>query len=648
MVDSPGRVDVLPAQGELPQDSGLAGISRRRVRVFLITFLLCLAAGLIWDFQRPALYRASASLLTVAPPEVDQASAEADVQHVAIQRQQLLSRPVLEKVAAELARKNTDSDPVSADELHTMLEVLPLAETNLVELRAEGGAPLVLSSVVNTWIDTYLKVRAEEVASLNAQTVDVLRRQYDDLGSKIEAKRTALSSFREQNQILSTARDENQVLARLKGLNDSLNTAVEEKVKARARLDAVNAALSRGEAVVPEQDKRSYAEMVKRAQELREQVAELKRRYTQDYIQRLAALRVIPEKLQKLEQKIRRSRQEGQKFVLANARQEYVAANQTVTELERQHDALKQEASEFSARFAEYEAKQEDLAGLEVLYRELEDRLVKVEISNREKYPQLQVVEWAYAPSSPVWPHYLRDAGIVAGLSLVVALLMVWLVDFLRPIQRQPGSSRMGITIYPANAALEQAAATVPSLEQDEQRALPAWEAGELGTEEVASLLEHADPVARQLIGLLMSGLSAKEIVHLEAADIDLEKGEVRIAEAPTRQIQLPSRIHNWFEREGQPWLTWKSNGHFDLEELDAHLQLAAMDAGLEADQPSYAELLRNSYLLYLVRQGVRLSELEGIAGVMPARRLVEYGRYSPAQSGRPLSEINTIYPLFA
>lgn len=648
MVSSPGRVDVLPAPEGVPQDPGLVGISRRRVRVFLITFLLCLASGLIWDYQRPALYRASASLLTVAPPEADQPSGEADIQHVAIQRQQLLSRPVLEKVSRTLAAKNDDIEPISADRLHAMLEVLPLPDTNLVEMRAEGGDPLVLSLVVNTWIDTYLKVRAEEVASLNARTVDVLRHQYDDLGKKIEVKRSALSSFREQNRILSTARDENQVLAKLKGLNDSLNKANEEKVMAKARLDAVNAGISRGEAIVPEQDKRSYAERVKRAQELREQVAELNRRYTKEYIQRFPALRVVPEKLEKLEQKIRRSRQEGQNFVLANARQEYAAAVQTVAELERQHDMLKQEASEFSARFGEYEAMKEDLTGLETLYRELEDRLVKVEISNREKYPQLKVVEWAYAQESPVWPHYLRDAGIVVGLSLAVALLMVWLVDFLRPMQRQSVGSHMGISIYPAtHPALQQSVGAEPSLEQDEQRALP-WEISELGTEEVAMLLQYADPVARQLIALLMSGLSPEEILSLETSDLDLEKGAVQVTGAAPRLVGLTAKTQAWFERNGQPVLAWMGNEPFDLEELNAHLQLAAMDAGLETEGLTYAELLRNSYLLYLVRQGAQLSELDKVAGAISARRLIEYGRFSPAISGKPLSEIDMVYPLFA
>jgi len=648
MEESIKGIEILPPPTGLPAaGSDAKKLSRRRLRVFIGTFLFCLIAGLIWDFQRPALYRASASLLTVAPPEANQRSDEADIQHVAIQRQLLLSRPVLEQVVAELGNRDPGIEPVSVDRLRTMLQVLPVPETNLVELRAEGGDPLFLSLAVNTWIETYLHRRAKEVAELEARTTDLLHEQYQSLGQKIEQKRAALHRFREENQILSTARDENQVLARLKGLNDSLNAANEEKIKARARLNAVEAAIARGETVVPEQEKRSYVELVRRAQELREQVAELERRYTDEYIQRSPALKVIPEKLARLEQKLQKARRSGQDHVLATARQEYAAANQTVVDLERQLGALKRQASEFTARFSEYEAMQEDLAGLELAHRELEERLVKVEISNRQKYPQVQVVEWAYPPQRPIWPNYLRDAGIVAGVSLLVALLMVWLVDFLRPLQRGPAQTTMGIAIYPADAVLEQHEREQAALERGEgHQALPAAGPGELSRAEVATLLENADPVARQLILLLMSGLTVREILDLEETDLDLAGGEIRVGN-PRRSIRLPADTRNWFEQDGKPWLAWKQIAPFDEQELQARLQLAALDTGLEKVAVS-GELLRNTYLLYLVRKGLRITELEKIAGSMSARRLLELGRDSPAGTSRTLSEVDPVYPLFA
>ncbi len=638
-------MEVLPPPAAAPADPpAVPAAGRRRLRVFLLVFLPLLVLGLAWDFLRPPLYRATATLLTVAPPEVDQAAAEADVQHVAIQRQRLLGQQVLEQAARALGEREPGLQ-VTPERLRALFQVLPVADTNLVELRAEGEDPVFLSAAVNAWIDAYLKRRAEEVAELEARTTEVLREQYEALGRRIEEKRAELRSFRERHRILSTARDENQILARLKGLNESLNEANDARVKARARLEAIEAAIARGEVLVPQEDKRSYAEMVKRAQELREQVAEMNRRYTQEYIDRSPSLKVIPEKLARIEAKLRRYREETQQYLLSSARQELAAAEKTVSELQAQLEAMKAEASEFTARFAEYQAMKEDLAGLEQAYRELEDRLVKVEISNRRKYPQVQVVEWAYPPAEPVEPDYWRDAALVAAIALGAALLGVWLVDYLRPAPPAPAPS-IGVALYPAAPpGLAGGEGGTPVLEGggrpllEEGEALPA-----VSDEAVRRLLESGDRLTRQLAALLLSGLSPEEILALEPEDLDPETGEVRVRGDGERRVLLAPRAREWFVREGRPWLAWKSLEGFDAAELETRLRLAARDAGLE--QPVDAEMLRNALLLHLVRQGLKLGELERVAGLLPARRLMALERIAPGGRPRTLEEVSRFHPV--
>ncbi len=184
--------------------------SRRRLFVFVLTFLICLITSQIYNLQRPAVYRSSASLLTVALPGVDQPGAETDIQHVMLQRQRLLSKPLLDEVIHRL---------------HTE-------------------------------------------------------------GSGVEA--SGLTAYQLQSML----------------------------------------------SAVPGQDKRSIAQMEKRAQELREQ-------------------------------------------------------------------------------------------------------LVQIQIASRHKYPQVKVVEWAFPPKDPIHPLYLRDAAIAFFGSILAAFLMVWLVDFLAPKDKQ-------------------------------------------------------------------------------------------------------------------------------------------------------------------------------------------------------------------
>ncbi len=641
MTPPSGRVEVLPAAPA--RSSGQLG--SRRLRVFLLVLALCLVVGLSWDFLRPPLYRASANLLTVAPPGLDEPAGEADLQHVAIQRQRLLGQPVLEAVARKLSEKDPALGELSADQLRVWIRVLPVPGTNLVELRAEGTEPLFLSALVNTWIETYLEERAREVARLDAETVQVLRDRHQAMGRKIEEKRRELREFRERHSILSTARDENEVLSRLKGLQESLNAAIDERTRAQARLEAIKAAIARGDTLVPEEDKRSYAEMVKRAQELREQVAELERRYTQAYIQRSASLRVIPEKLEKLERKIRDYQRRGQAYLLDNARQELVAAQKTAASLQQQLREMQQQASEFSARFAEYEAMQEDLASMEAQQRELQERLVKVETSNRKKYPQVQVVEWAHPPAQPVEPKYWRDAGVILIVSLVVALLAVWLVDFLRPLAPEPGPP-MEVALYPSREALAREQGERISSLEPPRRQLPDTPPSVLPENEIRLLLAQEDPLIRQLAALLLTGLSAAEILALEPRDLDPESGVVRVPSEPPRELKLAPGVRAWFIREGRPWLAWQGLDAFDREELEARLQLGAREAGLADVERVSAESLRNHYLRYLLEQGLQASELEGVAGRVPARYLLQLAAHAPPGSRRTLAEVSLTHPL--
>ena len=627
----------------------------RRLAVFLLAFIICLSIGLLYNFQRSAIYQSSASLLTVAPPEVDQRGGEADIQHVAIQRHRLLGLPLLEQLAQRLNSENSDDELTipSVYELQTMLDVVPVPETNLVELQAKGPDAALLPRLVNSWVNVYLGIRAEEVGRITKETTDSLRQQYEEFGKKVTDKREELDEFRKNNEILSTGRDENQALAMLKGLNKSLNTAMEEEIKAKSRLDAIVAAIERGQTVVPDDEKRSLTQMEARAQELREKLAELDRRYTREFLSLSPELKVIPEQLAELERKISSKHNQGRNIVVTTAEQEYAAAQQTTAVLRQELEDHKQKATEFTAKFAEHEARIEDLARLEELYRLAEERLVQIEAKNREKYPQVMVVEWAFMPTIPIWPHYLRDAGFVFAGSLLIALLMVWLVDYPTP-KREPEQppSPIDITIYPGEGAAAAIGQSAPNamLESNSSAALESPPARELNEKEVSSLYNAADSTTKQLIFVLLNGVSAEELLLIQREHIDLDNGKITVPGHNRRDLQLPAAISELFSKDDEPALGWKESNEIilDREELDARLQLAALDGKLPGSGQIIAQDLRHTYISYLVRQGVRLSELEQIVGKMPSKVLLSYRQFSPAESDKPLKEISTIYPLFS
>ncbi len=646
MPDQIPTIEVIQgASAASAPQSGPDGRSSRRLWVFLIVFLLCAVAGLFYTYSRPAVYRTTAALLTVAMPAVDQQGAVADIQHVAIQRQLLLSQPLLQEVLERVKQGDHFRYIDSVAQLQGMLFVDSLSDTNIVNVSAEGPIPEVLPAVVNSWVNVYLEVRARKIKESTGATTQALKEQHQALAAKVETRRAELDRFRQEHDILSMGRDENQVLARLKGLTQALNTASEEEVKAKAALEAIHKAIAQGKPVVPKDEQRSLTALETRAQLLREKLTALQRRYTDTFIAIDPNLKTIPKQLQDIQQEIKAKVEYGRKTVLADVEQKWAIARQSVAELRAQLRGHKSKATLFTTRFAEHEALQEDLARLEELHRTTGERLVEIEVENRQKFPQVNVLEYAQLPVHPVRPQYMRDAAIALGVSLLVALFAVWLVEFLlRKEKKQQPQTQAGLHLYtePQRPAITPSAPVV-ALSGEAHAALPQPAGIELEGEEIRQLFESSDRIGQQLIALLLSGLTLDEVSRVERHCFDFKSGRLWVAGDQERTLTLaPSVLDLFVENEELEIAT------IPVAELAAKITLLAVDAGLCEPERVNAESIRQSYLTYLVRQGVKLSEVDQVVGGVSATQLAACAQLSPEGVGKPLEEIGLVYPLFS
>ncbi|GAB4353551.1 MAG: hypothetical protein Kow0060_04090 [Methylohalobius crimeensis] len=642
-----------PEHSQRPAPTPLPWYRSRRLQIFAIATSLVLLIGLAVVFLRPPIYRASASLLTTSPPAADHTETIVDPQHVAIQQVLLTGQPLLvetrERLEWEGFLSSLELDP---EDLKNMLAVHPTPDTNLVELRAEGPKRDLLAPLVNTWIDVYMATRAREIQATTGATLVALNEQLTALDEKIAAKRRELETFRQRYDIASLERSENDVLARLRGLNETMNQVSEEAVKAKARLEAIREAIAADKPVVPDSEERVLATLVSRAQALREELTALKQRFTPDYIRLNPAYSKVPEQLREVEEKIRRLVGEGQQVVLTQAEQAYASARQAVAETRRQLDEHKQLASEFSTRFAQHETLIKELEQMEARQREFQDRITQLEVKQSAKYPPVEVVERAYRPKNPIRPHYWRDAGWVTAASVGFGLLAVWLAEYLTRQETDSangtgGETRLtlaGVHVYAKpetsnllnrvvqDQAILEEASPPPQLETPFPR--------ELSRNELESLLANADLRTRQSIALLLSGLTPDETLRLNATHLDLSQDKLFPPPPHRRALSLAPRLKTWLAASGGAPLVPAAE-----EELAKLIYLAAVEAGLRGGETITPEAIRHTYLLYIVRQGLKLAELENIAGPMPLTELSAYGRLAPPEATHSLDEIQQIHP---
>jgi uncharacterized protein involved in exopolysaccharide biosynthesis len=433
MEDFQPNVNVITNTGGYqPQPKKLAWYKTARFLIFILTFSLATAISLIYCYSRPALYRSSATLLTSAMTAIDAPSANIDPQQAAIEREVLLGHELLSKILTSVNQAESNRPtPLTLPELQSILSVAPVGgETHLLELRADGQDRLFLPKLINAWITSYFEAREKEVNTRTTETTHIIEDELNGIASQLNTKRKDLIQFRKNNNILSIGRDENAALARLNGINDSLNRAIEAETKAKTNLDAIKQAIADGQPVVPTQDQGALQDLEKRRQELREKQDKLLRQFTQSYIDLQPSLKVIPEQVKKIELEIINKLDYGKKIVLTEAIKDYAAAKQTVKQIRADLEEHKNTAAEFTTQFAKHETLKTDLESLEKLYRETQERLVQIQSNHAEKYPQVTIINSAFEPEVPISPNYDRDALISVAGSFLLGLFMVWLGTF--------------------------------------------------------------------------------------------------------------------------------------------------------------------------------------------------------------------------
>ena len=284
---------------------------------------------------------------------------------------------------------------------------------------------------------------------------------------------------------------------------------------------------------------------------------------------------------------------------------------------------------------------------MEKLYRETQKRLVQVQTSHKEKYPQVTVISRAYPSTDPISPDYSRDALIALASSLLLGLFTVWIFDYLTRKQEQLSPITLsGIHMY--NPAIAdrlnyQQAAYQPIVQRPTNvLANPLYR--ELSVHQLRILLAASNLKGKQVISLLLSGLTLDEAAALKTDQIDLERATITVTGVAPRTLTI-NRAVNAFFAQSCNLPVWNTNKLASSADLAAVILCSAVDSGLPNPGEITAEAIRHSYIAYLVRQGLRLSDLEQITGYLEPSVISSYSSYSPPQKKCGIDNIELLHP---
>jgi polysaccharide biosynthesis transport protein len=654
-----------------PESAPASRRMRLRVMVFFSVFLLCAVLSLSYTYMRPAVYGASARIQVMPSEKLTPATAASAAiaggaggpQALLVELQILNSRPLLEKVVKRLQDQGElrvlGADPVLA--VQDMLSIIRVQDTNVVQLEAQGPERAVLVRLINAVIDVYREEQAATGTSTAKTELDQAREEAQVIEARAAEKKKALEAFRLRSDIVSAERDENQTLSRLKGLGTSLSTSTEREAVAEGKVRALEEAIAQNKTAPQQKPNPTVSAMEQRLSQWREEWRALERQFTPQYLEMDPNAKALKIRIANLEQQIEAERVKGQQSALADAREEAAGARATTQRLQQQLTDDRQTVQAFSRRFSEFKGMQEELQGLEQMRQAARQKLLALEASEGTRKPRLLVVEPAAAPESPLKPLYTRDAAISVAGSLLLGFLAVWFVEFFRRSEAVPAGPSTVIIPQPWMAVPYPATPGLPGMQQPAHQQLSAQPAAadplllraaprELLPGEVQSLLRAAAPENLPALVFMLYGLTSAELTALKVADVDVPSRSLRVPGDAGRNLPLPPPLLELLgtldSADGEAPLIPNAKGMaMDGEDLAALTTSSAYDGHVEHPAAITPDVLRYTYIAFLVRQGVRFSDLSRVVGRVATQTMSALSTLAPGAERVPLDQVQRLLP---
>ncbi len=572
------RIDVLPGPYATATETLSGGdprITRQRWRLLLATFLVTTIIGLGYVWLRAPLYQSYAILhLSYSQPNLESISRIASEQ-LNIHHQRLTSQRVIALLAQRLAEQRQLH--FTLEQLDAMLSVTPVAESRVLKLSAIDTAPQVLLPIVETWVELYLSLQTGEQEAASSDKLIDLQGKLATLEDKIATQRRALTGLTTENEIVSLERDESSVLNQIKGLSKALDVASEERANATSTLQAIDSAIAEGKMMVRPQDQRSLDNMEDRALALEEQLFQLAQQFTPEYMALDPKIVGITNNLASLKAKIAERRRESQQTYRDEIQQAVEASALKETDLRNQLRSLQSRAQAFSHRLSEYAGMSLDLDQLQAQAQLVQEQIIEAEV-RKPFQASIDILEPPLQPGFPIGPDYVRDSGLVLLLAIILSLLTLGIYTLINR-QHRPG---VIFSTYSLNSKLA--------------------------------------------LSLMLGGVGENELLRLSSGDFDEESGQLTVPGQFQRLLGVPERTLETLQRvqagAGNGLWTTPGGEELTLEELDLMLAHSSEDAALDAPAPLGLKDIRLTYLLFLARQGGKLSAIERVAGYLSAAEI--------------------------
>ena len=329
---------------------------------------------------------------------------------------------------------------------------LPNKTTRLINVSFENPSPLIAAKVVNTLADSYVGYNLEVISSTNETTSGFLQKQIAELQGKIRDGEERLIKYSKSNQILSLDTSQNTTVERLSGLNQQLLQAENERKLAES---VYYASLEPGAAESMAESNYSQlpgaettaAALIGQAES---QLAELRRKRAELLVENTEewpAVKEIDQQIRVVQEQVKQSRERATSIVKSNLATRYRQALSHERALLTAFNQQKGETLAQNQAAINYRIIQQEIETNKSLLDSLLQRSKQNDISAAGVQNNIHVIDYAVTPTEAVGPRRLINTTLAFVLSLVFALGLTLLLEYLDDTIRTPDEvqKRLGL-----------------------------------------------------------------------------------------------------------------------------------------------------------------------------------------------------------
>ncbi|MEQ1895769.1 MAG: polysaccharide biosynthesis tyrosine autokinase [Vicinamibacterales bacterium] len=317
------------------------------------------------------------------------------------------------------------------------LSVEPVRNTVLVNLTYRSPDPAYATQTVNALAKEYIQQSIELRFRSSKVANDFLGKQLEEQRTRVEQSERALQQYLENNRAVAVDDKQNVTVQRLADLNGAVTQAKMTRIEKEAAVNQVTSLRrSRGALdAFPAILGNSFIQQLKtEVAELQKQQAQLTERYGERHPEMIRATTQLRTAEAKLQAEIDK--------VVESVRSDFVVAQARERSLVEALETQKNEALNLNRQGIEYAVLQREALSARQLYDNLLQRTNESGVSGEFKGTNIQIVDEAEVPRSPVLPNTVRDLQNALLAGLVVALGLVFGVERLDSRIKSPEDLR--------------------------------------------------------------------------------------------------------------------------------------------------------------------------------------------------------------